>query len=114
MPPSLGTRVGGALDSDQPVPVGGRFLRRLMQVKGPGVSGHRVASFAQRRTFTGVQKMKALVYHGPGEKSLDERPLPKLVTATDAIVRVTRTTICGTDLHILRGDVPTCQPGRVL
>jgi len=58
--------------------------------------------------------MKALVYHGPGEKSLDERPLPKLVTATDAIVRVTRTTICGTDLHILRGDVPTCQPGRVL
>jgi alcohol dehydrogenase len=58
--------------------------------------------------------MKALVYHGPGEKSLDERPSPRLVSATDAIVRVTRTTICGTDLHILKGDVPTCQPGRVL
>jgi alcohol dehydrogenase len=58
--------------------------------------------------------MKALVYHGPGKKSLDERPLPKLVTSTDAIVRITRTTICGTDLHILKGDVPSCEPGRVL
>ncbi|GAB5097985.1 zinc-dependent alcohol dehydrogenase family protein [Caballeronia sp. HLA56] len=58
--------------------------------------------------------MKALVYHGPGKKSLDERPVPKLANATDAIVRVTRTTICGTDLHILKGDVPSCEPGRVL
>ncbi|MFM0053025.1 zinc-dependent alcohol dehydrogenase family protein [Caballeronia grimmiae] len=58
--------------------------------------------------------MKALVYHGPGQKSLDERPVPSLTTATDAIVRVTRTTICGTDLHILKGDVPSCEPGRVL
>ena len=56
--------------------------------------------------------MKALVYHGPGIKSLDERPKPALAAATDAIVRVTRTTICGTDLHILKGDVPTCEPGR--
>jgi len=58
--------------------------------------------------------MKALVYHGPGKKSLDERPLPTLVSSTDAIVRVTRTTICGTDLHILKGDVPSCEAGRVL
>ncbi|BCQ28997.1 zinc-dependent alcohol dehydrogenase family protein (plasmid) [Caballeronia sp. NK8] len=58
--------------------------------------------------------MKALVYHGPGKKSLDERPVPQIVSATDAIVRVTRTTICGTDLHILKGDVPSCDPGRVL
>ncbi|SAK93989.1 zinc-dependent alcohol dehydrogenase family protein [Caballeronia ptereochthonis] len=58
--------------------------------------------------------MKALVYHGPGQKSLDERPVPTLVAATDAVVRVTRTTICGTDLHILKGDVPSCEPGRVL
>jgi alcohol dehydrogenase len=58
--------------------------------------------------------MKALVYHGPGNKSLDDRPKPKLASATDAIVRVTRTTICGTDLHILKGDVPTCEPGRIL
>jgi len=58
--------------------------------------------------------LKALVYHGPGRKSLDERPDPRLTAATDAIVRVTRTTICGTDLHILKGDVPSCEPGRVL
>ncbi len=58
--------------------------------------------------------MKALVYHGPGKKSLDEKPMPKLAAATDAIVRVTKTTICGTDLHILKGDVSTCEPGRIL
>ena len=58
--------------------------------------------------------MKALVYHGPNEKSLDQRPMPELAAPTDAIVRMTRTTICGTDLHILKGDVPTCEPGRIL
>lgn len=58
--------------------------------------------------------MKALVYEGPGRKSLMERPMPKIAAATDAIVKVTRTTICGTDLHILKGDVPTCTPGRIL
>ncbi|MBU9446144.1 alcohol dehydrogenase catalytic domain-containing protein, partial [Burkholderia multivorans] len=44
----------------------------------------------------------------------EERPKPELQSPTDAIVRVTRTTICGTDLHILKGDVPTCEPGRIL
>jgi len=58
--------------------------------------------------------MKALVYHGPGQKSLDDHPKPDIKDAGDAIVRVTHTTICGTDLHILKGDVPTCQLGRVL
>ncbi len=58
--------------------------------------------------------MKALVYEGPGRKSLQERPVPKVDQSGDAIVKVTRTTICGTDLHILKGDVPTCTPGRVL
>ena len=58
--------------------------------------------------------MKALVYLGPGRKALEDRPKPDLAGATDAIVKLTRTTICGTDLHILKGDVPTCQPGRVL
>jgi alcohol dehydrogenase len=58
--------------------------------------------------------MKALVYLGPGEKALQERPKPELAAATDAIVRITRTTICGTDLHILKGDVPSCAPGRIL
>jgi alcohol dehydrogenase len=62
----------------------------------------------------GEPVMKALVYHGPGNKSLDDRPMPELAAPTDAIVKVTRTTICGTDLHILKGDVPTCEPGRIL
>ena len=58
--------------------------------------------------------MKALVYHGPGKKALDERPMPDVKAPTDAIVKIVKTTICGTDLHILKGDVPTCAPGRIL
>ena len=58
--------------------------------------------------------MKALVYNGPGLKAVEERPKPELRDAGDAIVRITRTTICGTDLHILKGDVATCAPGRIL
>ncbi len=58
--------------------------------------------------------MKALVYLGPGRKAVEERPIPRLQHAGDAIVRITRTTICGTDLHILKGDVPSCEPGRIL
>jgi alcohol dehydrogenase len=58
--------------------------------------------------------MRALVYNGPGKKALEDRPVPKITSPSDAIVRVTRTTICGTDLHILKGDVPTCTAGRIL
>ena len=60
------------------------------------------------------QTMKALVYNGPGVKSLEQRPIPKLLAPTDAIVKISKTTICGTDLHILKGDVVTCKPGRIL
>ena len=58
--------------------------------------------------------MKALVYRGPGNKALEDRPKPELQSPGDAIVKVTKTTICGTDLHILKGDVATCAPGRIL
>jgi alcohol dehydrogenase len=58
--------------------------------------------------------MKALVYKGPGEKGWEEVSDPKLVESTDIIVRMVATTICGTDLHILNGDVPEVEPGRVL
>lgn len=58
--------------------------------------------------------MKALIYLGPGKKALEERPKPDVSAPTDAIVKMTRTTICGTDLHILKGDLPTCRPGRIL
>ena len=58
--------------------------------------------------------MKALVYNGVGQKEWVEKPKPTIQSATDVIVRVTATTICGTDLHILKGDVPTIAPGTTL
>ena len=58
--------------------------------------------------------MKALVYHGPGRKAWEEVAKPTIMNDTDAIVRVDATTICGTDLHILKGDVPAVTDGRIL
>jgi alcohol dehydrogenase len=58
--------------------------------------------------------MKALVYVGTSKKSWEERPKPVIAAPTDAIVRITKTTICGTDLHILKGDLPSCKAGRIL
>lgn len=58
--------------------------------------------------------MKALIYQGPGQKAIEERPAPVITNSTDAIIKVTKTTICGTDLHILKGDVATCALGCIL
>jgi len=58
--------------------------------------------------------MKALVYISESDKALQDRPKPEIAEPTDAIIKITKTTICGTDLHILKGDVPSCQPGRIL
>ena len=58
--------------------------------------------------------MKALVYHGPGARRWETVRDPKLVDSTDVIVRIDASTICGTDLHILKGDVPEVKPGTVL
>ena len=58
--------------------------------------------------------MKALTYHGPGKRSWEEKPKPTIQKPTDAVVRVEKTTICGTDLHILKGDVPAVTDGRIL
>ncbi|TAL84715.1 MAG: alcohol dehydrogenase [Rhodanobacter sp.] len=58
--------------------------------------------------------MKALVFHGPGKRSWEEKPHPTIDKSTDAVVRITHTTICGTDLHILKGDVPAVVDGRIL
>ncbi|MBC8944168.1 MULTISPECIES: zinc-dependent alcohol dehydrogenase family protein [Xenorhabdus] len=58
--------------------------------------------------------MKALVYHGAGKKLWEEKAPPQLIEPTDAIIRIVKTTICGTDLHILKGDVPTVEQGRTL
>ena len=57
--------------------------------------------------------MRALVYHGPGQKAWEEVPDPEITDEGDVIVRVDATTICGTDLHILGGDVPEVHPGRI-
>lgn len=58
--------------------------------------------------------MKALVFQGPGKMALEDHARPQIIDPTDAIIRMTRTTICGTDLHILKGDLPSCEPGRIL
>ena len=58
--------------------------------------------------------MKALVFRGPNRLALEDRPRPSILEATDAIVRITTTTLCGTDLHILKGDVPSITDGRIL
>ena len=58
--------------------------------------------------------MKALVYHGPGERSWDSVADPTIIDPTDIIVRIDTSTICGTDLHILKGDLPQTTPGTIL
>jgi len=73
-----------------------------------------LAAVLDRPTSKGVATMKALVYTGPNKKTFQEHPKPEISAPTDAIVKISKTTICGTDLHILKGDVPTCQPGRIL
>jgi alcohol dehydrogenase len=58
--------------------------------------------------------MKALVYHGPGQRAWEDKPRPAIQDPSDAIVRITTSTICGTDLHILKGDLPAVTDGRIL
>src|SRR3569833_3425301 len=58
--------------------------------------------------------MKALVYHGAGKMAWEEKPKPSVELPTDAVIRITKTTICGTDLHIMKGDVPEVTDGRIL
>src|SRR5947207_6910648 len=58
--------------------------------------------------------MKALVFHGPGQKAWENVPDPVIEQPTDVIVRIDSSTICGTDLHILKGDVPEVKPGTIL
>jgi len=58
--------------------------------------------------------MKALVYDGPGQIAYRDHPMPALRADTDIIMRISHSTICGTDAHIIKGGVPTVQPGTVL
>jgi len=61
-----------------------------------------------------INTMNALVFHGAGKKSWEEKPMPTIQHQSDAIVLITKTTICGTDLHIMKGDVPEVTDGRIL
>ena len=62
----------------------------------------------------GTKTMHALVYHGAGKKAWEEKPVPAVIKSTDAIVKILKTTICGTDLHIMKGDVPEVTDGRII
>jgi alcohol dehydrogenase len=65
-------------------------------------------------TLNSIKTMKALVYHGPGKSAWENKPRPTIQNPGDAIVRITTSTICGTDLHILKGDLPAVTDGRIL
>src|SRR5580692_11015117 len=65
-------------------------------------------------TLSSGTTMKALVYHGPGKCAWENKPRPAVQNPGDAVVRITTSTICGTDLHILKGDLPAVTDGRVL
>lgn len=72
------------------------------------------ASGSDQKKIQLQQKMKALVYYGPGEKSWEDKSMPVIQKPTDAVVKILKTTICGTDLHILKGDVPEVKAGTTI
>lgn len=72
------------------------------------------ASTETRQNRGNHKKMKALVYYGAGKKSWEDKALPTIQQPTDALVKMLHTTICGTDLHILKGDVPEVRPGTTI
>ena len=78
------------------------------------ISGESSTAPTRMASAAGTETMHAVVYHGDGGRSWDEVPRPVIESATDAVVRVDAVTICGTDLHILRGDVPEVSAGRIL
>jgi len=94
------------IDGDSGMYLSARWISRI--------AGAAASARLRPQQITREMISKALVYQGPGKKALDQRPMPEIQSTGDAIVKIVKTTICGTDLHILRGDVPTCAPGRIL
>src|SRR5215207_65121 len=105
------------------------LLRPATPSAGPGATGRPVVSFDPVRRPTAGRawrgegnlavtieevSMRALVYHGAGKKDWESVPDPEVIDSTDAVIRVDAVTICGTDLHILRGDVPEVPDGTIL
>src|SRR3984957_1741349 len=95
------------------VPYGLRVFASTCVCPEREITATRVYPLAFTRRMIG-KIMKALVYRGRGNKTVEDRPKPELHGQGDAIVKIAKTTICGTDLHILKGDVATVAPGRVL
>jgi alcohol dehydrogenase len=100
---------------------GGLFCRRDTQPEANAMSATKtlppIETLSPVKTLSPIKalsKMKAFVYLGVGKSALQDRPKPVIEAPTDAIVKITKTTICGTDLHILKGDVRSCQPPRIL
>jgi alcohol dehydrogenase len=69
---------------------------------------------SQSHPKTSHTTMKAFVYHGAGKKAWEDKPKPSILNPTDAIVKILKTTICGTDLHILKGDLPDVADGTII
>src|SRR6185503_7066081 len=80
----------------------------------PGKSKKMDSSGENQRGMDTNKRMKALVYHGPGKMAWEDKPKPAIIKPTDAIVKILKTTICGTDLHIMKGDVPEVTDGRII
>src|SRR6187397_3040882 len=97
---------GSALTCAAAFPQEPRCIRRW---RGPR-RGRRLRAYSTGRSVA----MKALVYHGPGLRAWETVPDPTVLEPTDAVVQIDSSTICGTDLHILKGDVPEVTPGTVL
>jgi alcohol dehydrogenase len=89
-------------------------FRYIAGFSGGWLSGEGEVMTVTAHKASQIATMKALVYHGPGQRAWEDKPKPTISAPTDAIVRITTTTICGTDLHILKGDVPTVTDGRIL
>ena len=113
---TLGASRAASFDADQAYWRGANSLldidRHHGRANAAGASCRFPAQYAPNELVE--QTLKALVYGGPGVKRVEDRPKPEIQSPTDAIVRILKTTICGTDLHILKGDVATCAPGRIL
>lgn len=87
-----------------------------IQAEAPTMNRLAPAALRGARQFSTTPRtlMKALVYQGANRIALADKPKPALQSASDAVVKISKTTICGTDLHIVKGDVPSCVPGTTL
>src|SRR6476660_10171254 len=91
-----------------------KINKKMTTITNPVKPRKKGSSSENQKEMDSNKRMKALVYHGPGKKAWEDKPRPALVKQTDAVVKILKTTICGTDLHIMEGDVPTVTDGRII